>query len=55
MSGLGNYFCLFQGLLSKKVFPNLKGAPPLEEGIAAHSSILAWRIPWTEKPGGLSL
>ena len=26
---------------------------PLEEGIAAHSSILAWRIPWTEEPGGL--
>ena len=25
----------------------------LEEGIAAHSSILAWRIPWTEEPGGL--
>ena len=26
---------------------------PLEKGIAIHSSILAWRIPWTEKPGGL--
>ena len=26
---------------------------PLEEVIAAHSSILAWRIPWAEKPGGL--
>ena len=26
---------------------------PLEEGMASHSSILAWRIPWTEKPGGL--
>ena len=24
----------------------------LEEGMAAHSSILAWRIPWTEEPGG---
>ena len=24
---------------------------PLEESIAAHSSILAWRIPWTEEPG----
>ena len=24
---------------------------PLEEGIATHSSILAWRIPWTEEPG----
>ena len=26
---------------------------PLEEGIATHSSILAWRIPWTEDPGRL--
>ena len=26
---------------------------PLEEGIAIHSRILAWEIPWTEKPGGL--
>ena len=26
---------------------------PLEEGIATHFSILAWRIPWTGKPGGL--
>ena len=26
---------------------------PLEEGITTHSSILAWRIPWTEEPGGL--
>ena len=26
---------------------------PLEEGMATHSSILAWRIPWTEESGGL--
>ena len=26
---------------------------PLEEGMATHASILAWRIPWTEEPGGL--
>ena len=26
---------------------------PLEEGTATHSSVLAWRIPWTEEPGGL--
>ena len=26
---------------------------PLEEGRASHSSVLAWRIPWTEEPGGL--
>ena len=28
---------------------------PLEKGMATHSSILAWRIPWTEKPSGLQL
>ena len=27
---------------------------PLEEGVATHSSILAWRIPWTEEAGGYS-
>ena len=26
---------------------------PLEEGMATHSSVLAWRVPWTEEPGGL--
>ena len=26
---------------------------PLEEGMATHYSVLAWRIPWTEEPGGL--
>ena len=26
---------------------------PLEKGMATHSSVLAWRIPWTEQPGGL--
>ena len=27
---------------------------PLEKETATHSSVLAWRIPWTEEPGGLS-
>ena len=27
----------------------------LEKGMATHSSILAWRIPWTEEPGGLQI
>ena len=35
------------------VLPSLGGGDPLEEGMATHSSILAWRIPWTEEPGGL--
>ena len=32
---------------------SLGGEDPLEEGMATLSSILAWRIPWTEEPGGL--
>ena len=32
---------------------SLSQEDPLEEGIAIHSSILAWRIPWTEEPGRL--
>ena len=31
----------------------LGGEDPLEEGMATHSSILAWRVPWTEEPGRL--
>ena len=32
---------------------SLGGEDPLEKGMATHSSILAWRIPWTEGPSGL--
>jgi len=32
---------------------SLGGEDPLEEGMATHSNILLWRIPWTEEPGGL--
>ena len=32
---------------------SLGGQDPLEKGLATHSSILAWRILWTEEPGGL--
>ena len=32
---------------------SLGGEDPLEEEIATHSSILAWKIPWTEEPGRL--
>ena len=31
----------------------LGGEDPKEKGMATHFSILAWRIPWTEEPGGL--
>ena len=33
--------------------PSLGGEGLLEEGVATHSSILAWEIPWTEEPSGL--
>ena len=32
---------------------SLGGEDPLEEGTATHSSVLAWKIPWMEKPGSL--
>ena len=32
---------------------SLDGEDPLKEGMATHSSVLAWGIPWTEEPGGL--
>ena len=32
---------------------SLSWEDPLEKGMATHSSILAWRIPWTEEPSGL--
>ena len=33
--------------------PSLGWEDPLEKEMATHSSILVWRIPWTEEPGGL--
>ena len=33
--------------------PSLGWKDPLEKGMATHSSILAWKIPWTEAPDGL--
>ena len=37
----------------REMVQSLGQEDPLEEGMATHSSILAWRIPWTEEPGGL--
>ena len=38
----------------KRVAGSIPGSEdPLEEGMAAHCSVLAWRIPWTKEPGGL--
>ena len=41
-----------QETLEKQV-SSLGGEDPPEEGMATHSGILAWKIPWTEEPGGL--
>ena len=37
----------------KEIAGSLGLEDPLEEGMATHSSILTWKIPWTEEPGGL--
>ena len=37
----------------EKQVQSLGREDPLEEEMATHSSILAWKIPWTEEPGGL--
>ena len=61
-SQFGPFFLLQSSLVAQMV--NLPAMPktqvrslgwedPLEKGMALHSSILAWRIPWTEVPGGL--
>ena len=42
-----------QGRRCKMRIPFLGQKDPLEEAMATHSSILAWRIPWTEEPEGL--
>ena len=45
--------CLQCRRLRRLGFDPWVGKIPLEEGMAAHSSILAWRISWTEEPDGL--
>ena len=44
---------LFVSMLQETGVRSLGWEDPLEEGMATHSGILAWRIPWTEEPGGL--
>ena len=41
------------GDIEMRIRLSLGGEDPLEERMATHSSILAWRVPWTEAPGGL--
>ena len=42
-----------QPVMQKTRVRSLGREDPLEEGMATHSSVLAWRISWTEEPGGL--
>ena len=44
--------CQFRRKKSHELDPWVQKIP-LDEGMATHSSILAWKIPWTEEPGGL--
>ena len=44
---------LIKNLLVMHELWSLAGEDPLEKEMAAHFSILAWEIPWTEEPGGL--
>ena len=55
---LPRFFVLFQTAenlpaIQETWVQSLGWEDPLEKGITTHSSILAWRIPWTEEPGGL--
>ena len=61
---LGQFLCHDKASLVAQTVKNLPAVQetqvqslgpedPLEEEMATHSSILAWRIPWTEEPGGL--
>ena len=44
---------LVKNLPAMQEIQSLGWEDPLEKEMATHSSILAWRIPWTEEPGGL--
>ena len=48
---VGLYWWLLQ--CRRREFGSWVGEDPLEEAVATHPSILVWRIPWTEEPGGL--
>ena len=47
-------FLIFQTVKNlSAMWESLGREDPLKKGMATHSSVLAWRIPWTEEPGGL--
>ena len=50
---MAQQICLPMQKLQEMQIRSLGQEEPLEEAIATHSSILAWKIPWTEEPDGL--
>ena len=56
LKGKSELGCLGRGFpgIQETHVPSLGQEDPLEKGTATHSNILAWRILWTEKPGGYS-
>ena len=46
-------FLFFNDRMSEMQVRSLGQEDALEKGLTTHSSILSWRIPWTEEPGGL--
>ena len=40
-------------IMQETLVPTLSRKDPMEKGMTTYSSILAWRIPWKEEPGGL--
>ena len=49
----GKRTCLPMQEMKEMLIRSLDQEDAQEEGMATHSSILAWKIPWTEEPGGL--
>ena len=53
MASLGAHWLSIRLPMQERQVQSLGQEDPLEKEMAAHSSILAWEIPWTEEPGGL--
>ena len=53
VKSLVQYHSSKASILRRSAFFIVQLSHPLEKGMAIHSSILAWRVPWTEEPDGL--
>ena len=53
LHGITYFLETITSVMQKTRIPTLGQEDPMEKGMATHSSILAWRIPWTEEPGEL--